>query len=109
MKNKYCDFTIRECTRENTCFKCDDPDCRKAGDIEADCQLYDCAFKISKCHSCEYNMNNMDDEADKLIKELHEFMLEKKVTIRGMSGEKLIITDQETGEEYIVKDLGYPI
>lgn len=58
MKNKYGMFTIRECTRENTCYTCDDPDCRKAGDIEADCQLYDCVFSISKCHSCEYNRNN---------------------------------------------------
>lgn len=61
MKNKYGTFTIRECTRENTCFKCDDPDCRKAGDIEYDCVRPYCVFKISKCHSCEWNANNMQD------------------------------------------------
>lgn len=46
---------------------------------------------------------------NRLIKKIHKFLLKNKVTIRGMSGEKLIITDQETGEEYVVQDLGYPI
>lgn len=32
-----------------------------------------------------------------------------KVTVRATSGAKLIFTDQITGEEYVVKDLGYPI
>ena len=45
---------------------------------------------------------------EKMIKELHKYLLEHKLTIRGMAGEKLIITDQATGEEYVVEDLGYP-
>ena len=40
---------------------------------------------------------------------IHKILEEHKVTVRGMSGEKLIFTDQETGEEYVVQDLGYPI
>lgn len=31
------------------------------------------------------------------------------VTVRATSGAKLIFTDQITGEEYVVKDLGYPV
>ena len=44
-----------------------------------------------------------------LIEEIVDFLIERKVTIRGMSGENVIITDQETGEEFVVQDLGYPI
>ena len=43
-----------------------------------------------------------------MIKELHKYLLEHKLTIKATAGEKLIITDQATGEEYIVEDLGYP-
>lgn len=42
------------------------------------------------------------------IDKLNHYMIKQKLTIRGMSGEKLIITDQVTGEEYVVEDLGYP-
>ena len=45
---------------------------------------------------------------EKMIKKLHKYLLKRKLTIRGMAGEKLIITDQVTGEEYVVEDLGYP-
>lgn len=31
-----------------------------------------------------------------------------KVTVRATSGAKLIFTDQVSGEEYVVKDLGFP-
>lgn len=44
-----------------------------------------------------------------VIDKLNHYMIKHKLTIRGMSGEKLIITDQVTGEEYVVEDLGYPI
>lgn len=43
------------------------------------------------------------------VDELNNWALKNKLTIRGMSGEKLIITDQATGEEYVVEELGYPI
>lgn len=46
-------------------------------------------------------LNLITTRLDELCKTL-------KITIKGMSGEKLIITDQETGEEYVVEDLGYP-
>ena len=42
------------------------------------------------------------------VDELNNWAIKNKLTIRGMSGEKLIITDQVTGEEYVVEDLGYP-
>jgi hypothetical protein len=45
---------------------------------------------------------------DKLIQEIHRILLENKVTIRATSGADLLITDEETGEERIYKDLGYP-
>ena len=40
---------------------------------------------------------------------IHKILEKHKVTVRGMSGERLIFTDEETGEEYVVQDLGYPI
>lgn len=42
------------------------------------------------------------------VDELNNWARKNKLTIRGMSGEKLIITDQVSGEEYVVEDLGYP-
>lgn len=44
-----------------------------------------------------------------VVATINKTLEEHKVTVRGMSGEKLIFTDQKTGEEYVVKDLGYPI
>lgn len=46
---------------------------------------------------------------DELIKELEKILEEKRLAIRATSEEALIITNEETGEEYIIKDLGYPI
>lgn len=43
-----------------------------------------------------------------LIEEIVDFLIDRKVTIRGMSGENVIVTDHETGEEILLKDLGYP-
>lgn len=48
------------------------------------------------------------ENMDEVVKELNVFLLKNKLTIKGMSGEKLILTDQVTGEEYVVQDLGYP-
>ena len=65
MKNKYCDVTIRVCKRENTCYMCDDPECRKCGDIEADCGRYHCinkVFNINDCYTCKYNANTFEKE-----------------------------------------------
>lgn len=46
---------------------------------------------------------------DKLIQEIHKILVENKVTISATSGAELLITDNETGEERIFPDLGYPI
>lgn len=46
---------------------------------------------------------------NELIKEIVDFLIENKATIRATADESLIITDQSTGEEFIIKDLGYPI
>lgn len=45
---------------------------------------------------------------NELIDEIVDFLIERKATIRATADESLIITDQETGEEYVVEDLGYP-
>lgn len=45
---------------------------------------------------------------DKLIQEIHMILLENKVTIKATSEADLLITDQETGEERVYTDLGYP-
>lgn len=48
------------------------------------------------------------ENMDEVVRKLNVLLLKNKLTIRGMAGEKLIITDQATGEEYVVEDLGYP-
>lgn len=48
------------------------------------------------------------DNMDEVVRKLNVLLLKNKLTIKGMAGEKLIIIDQTTGEEYIVEDLGYP-
>ena len=45
---------------------------------------------------------------NELIEEIVDFLIERKVTIQATADESLIITDQETGEECVIKDLGYP-
>ena len=45
---------------------------------------------------------------NELIEEIVDFLIERKVTIKATADESLIITDQATGEEYVVEDLGYP-
>ena len=42
------------------------------------------------------------------IRNVNNFLRQHKLTIKATAGEKLIITDQATGEEYVVGDLGYP-
>ena len=42
------------------------------------------------------------------VNELNNWAVKNKLTIKATAGEKLIITDQATGEEYVVEDLGYP-
>ena len=45
---------------------------------------------------------------DKLIQEIHRILLENKVTIKATSDAELLIVDEETGEERVLPDLGYP-
>ena len=42
------------------------------------------------------------------VDELNDCAKNNKLTVKATAGEKLIITDQATGEEYVVEDLGYP-
>ena len=42
------------------------------------------------------------------VDELNDCAKNNKLTIKATAGEKLIITDQATGEEMLLKDLGYP-
>lgn len=53
-------------------------------------------------------MTGYEHMMDKLIKEIVDFLSERKVTIKATADESLIITDQKTGEERLLKDLGYP-
>ena len=46
---------------------------------------------------------------NELIGQIIDFLNENKITIRATADESLIVTNQKTGEEYIIKDLGYPI
>lgn len=46
---------------------------------------------------------------DEAIVDLDVLLIKNKITITAMSGSKLLITDQNTLEERVYKDLGYPI
>lgn len=50
-------MTITECTRQNTCYDCDDKKCSGHGDKEADCPKYRCdrpnGFEY-KCEKCAF-------------------------------------------------------
>lgn len=63
-------------------------------------------MKMKRINLYDNNGNLIPDPC--LLDDLNKMLIEYKVTIRGMSGEKLIITDQISGEEYVVEDLGYP-
>lgn len=67
-------------------------------------EMYDYKVAISDRWTSKKEKN-----MEKLIKEIEYYLEENKVTIRGMSGENIIITDQETGEERVLPDLGYPL
>ena len=54
---------VMTCERENTCYQCDDEECIKRGDIEADCRLIIC-HRGGKCFECEYNENNRGKETE---------------------------------------------
>lgn len=44
----------------------------------------------------------------RIIDKLNHHMIKHKVTIRATANERLIITDEVSGEEYVVDNLGYP-
>ena len=62
-----CDFTLTECTRQNTCFDCDNDQCGHHGSKEADCPKYHCDNPngLSNCDHCEF--------IDGFIKEMRLF------------------------------------
>lgn len=46
---------------------------------------------------------------DEAIVDLDLLLIKNKITITATSGSKLLITDQNTLEERVYEDLGYPI
>ena len=60
-------------------------------------------------HGCHYLNHTKESNVDKLIQEIHNILLENKVTIKATSEADLLIVDEETGEERVYPDLGYPI
>ena len=52
-------------------------------------------------------MNECCEEYE-IIKQLNQFAIKHKITIRATASERLIITDEVSGEEYVVDNLGYP-
>ena len=51
-----CDFTLTECTRQNTCYDCDDEKCRRKGDKGQDCPKYTCDNPkgLYNCDHCRF-------------------------------------------------------
>ena len=62
-------FELRECTRDNFCFECDNENCAHHGDIGADCPKYRCDQQ-DDCEHCEWIRG--------LIKEIKEDMRDDK-------------------------------
>ena len=48
--------TLRECTRQNTCFDCDNQECISHGYKGADCPKYHCDNPngFDNCYDCEF-------------------------------------------------------
>lgn len=44
---------VSECKRNNLCVDCDNKECWLAGDIQADCPKYRCAFEYG-CERCGF-------------------------------------------------------
>ena len=49
-------ITLRECTRQTTCYDCDSKICNGAGDKGADCPKYHCdnPLGIGNCDECRF-------------------------------------------------------
>ena len=48
------EITITECTRQNTCYDCDNERCAFHGDKEADCPKYRCDRPEEHLLDCEH-------------------------------------------------------
>ena len=56
-------ITITECTRQNTCYDCDDKKCTGHGDKGADCPKYRCDNEIlDDCEHCEFINGFIEEE-----------------------------------------------
>lgn len=47
-------LTLRECTRQNTCFDCDNQECIFVGKKESDCPKYKCDRPDESFRDCEH-------------------------------------------------------
>ena len=48
-------MTLSKCTRQNTCYDCDNKKCRHHGKKEADCPKYKCDNKkLLDCDHCSF-------------------------------------------------------
>lgn len=75
--------------------------------LNYDRQQYEKGYKDGVADA---NMQLLElEDIDEVARKLHKFLLKNKVTIKATSDAELLITDQETGEERVYKDLGYPI
>ena len=54
-------ITISECTRQNTCYDCDDEKCWHHGKKEADCPKYGCDNDMD-CEHCEFINGFIEEE-----------------------------------------------
>lgn len=56
-----------------------------------------------------HNTSDFISKTDEAIIDLDLLLASNSLTIRGMSGSDIIITDNRNGEERVYKELGYPI
>lgn len=55
-------LTMDECTRQNTCYDCDNETCYFHGKKEADCPKYVCDNSTFDCEECEFINDYIEEE-----------------------------------------------
>ena len=73
MKNKDFETQMSECTRQNTCYDCDDKKCGHHGDKGADCPKYHCDYEPKyDCDHCAFINNFIRKERERYKNEKYD-------------------------------------
>ncbi len=65
---------MKECTRDNFCYECENARCIFSGSREADCPKYRCDQAVKDCDNCRW----LDDWYETVRKEKHGLATSKR-------------------------------